>query len=332
MNKKRFYLHLAIYLFIAFVVLAVSPFIGSEKIALSTLLEHITNRTSGMDTEIFFRLRVPRVLLGFLAGGSLAIVGAVFQAILRNPLATPYTLGITGGSAIGAYLSIAFPVFVFDFGIFSSIQLFAFAGAAVAMLFIYTIAKKPGGVSMTNLLLAGVTFGILCSAFLLLIRYLAEPNLLVSMDRWTMGALDVTGFGEIAVVLPMLFGGLGLLFMQLNVLNHLSLGNEMAAGHGVDVKSVHGVCFFAGSLTTATVVSVAGPIAFVGLLVPHIVRRISGYDHRVILPGSFLLGGGFLVICDTIARIIIAPSQMPTGIITALLGGIFFVYLLVKRI
>ncbi len=334
MNKIRnkFVVHLSIYFLITLAVICISPFIGSEAINIGNIKSFLSEGQENIDSRIFFNLRLPRVLLGFLAGGTLALVGAVFQAILRNPLATPYTLGITGGAAIGAYLSIAFDIFAFNIAFFSSVQLFAFVGAGITMVFIYYIAKKPGGVSMTSLLLAGVTIGILSSAFLLLIRYLAEPNLLVSMDRWTMGSLDVVGYKQIAVILPILIASVGLLFMQTNVLNHLSFGEEMAKGHGVDVKSVHLICFAAGSVATASIVSAAGPIAFVGLLVPHIIRRISGYDHRIILPGVFLIGGGFLVSCDTFARIVISPSEMPTGIITALTGGVFFIYLLIRKL
>jgi iron complex transport system permease protein len=325
-SKGRCAGHIAIYAAIFVAVISASPFVGAERINMSAVFD------GGVDAEIFLKIRLPRVLLGILAGGSLALVGAVFQVILRNPLATPYTLGVTGGAAVGAYLAIAFPAIAISFGPVSAVQLFSLVGAGIILFFIYYVARKPGGIAMTTLLLAGVTAGILCGAFLLLIRYLTNPNLLISMDRWIMGSLDTTGYKDIALVLPMLLPGLGMLFMQMGSLNHLSFGQEMAMGHGVDVKSVQRWCFVGGSLVTAAVVSVAGPIAFVGLLVPHTVRMISGYDHRVILPGSFLLGGSFLVVCDTLSRVIISPSQMPTGIITSLIGGVFFIYLLVKKL
>ena len=184
---------------------------------------------------------------------------------------------------------------------------------------------------MNTLLLAGVTMGILCGAMNMLVQYLASPHRLVAMNRWMMGGLDVVGYRDLAAMLPLLAPGLGLLFMQMASLNHLALGDEMAAGHGVDVRMVHLVSFVGGSLATASVVSVAGPITLVGLLVPHAVRRISGFDHRVVLPGAFLLGGSLLAVCDTVARVIVRPTEMPVGIITAVVGGPFFIYLLLKR-
>ena len=325
-TKNRCLTHILMYLVFALLVLLLCPLVGSEKINLSEALN-----IDSVQGQILWQLRVPRVLLGFIAGGTLALVGSVFQVVLRNPLATPYTLGVTGGAATGAYIAIAFPAISLSVGLFSSVQILALAGAAAVLMLIYMIARRQGGVSMTTLLLAGVTIGILCGAFILMIRYLTNPNLLVSMDRWVMGALDTVGYRDIGNLLPFVLAGAGMLFLQMSSLNHISFGEELAMGHGVDVLSVQRYCFIGGSVATAGVVSMVGPIAFVGLIVPHTIRRMSGYDHRIILPGTFLVGGGFLVLCDTIARVVISPSEMPVGIITALLGGPFFIYLLFKR-
>jgi len=296
-------------------VLCAAPFVGSEK----------TTAT------IFWDLRLPRVVLGFLAGGTLALVGASLQVILRNPLATPYTLGVTGGGALGAVVAISVPGLVLTAGPLSTVQVFSLAGCALTLSLIYALARRPQGISMATLLLAGVTIGILCGALILLVRFLADPNLLVAMDRWVMGALGVVGYRELAALAPFLLPGLGLLALQTPSLNHLSLGEEMAAGHGVDVAAVHREVFFGAGLATAAVVSITGPIGFVGLIVPHAVRRLSGFDHRVVLPASFLLGGAFLVACDAVARTVLAPSEMPVGIITALVGGPIFIRILLKR-
>ena len=281
--------------------------------------------------EILWALRVPRVLLGLLAGGTLALVGASLQVILRNPLATPYTLGVTGGGALGAVIAIYVPGLMIGLGPLSTLQVFALAGCGVTLLLIYAFARRPQGISMPTLLLAGVTIGILCGALTLLVRYLADPKLLVAMDRWVMGGLDVVGYSKLGSIAPLLLPGLGLLALQIPTLNHLSLGEEMAAGHGVDVAAVHREVFFGAGLATAAIVSVTGPIGFVGLIVPHAVRRLSGFDHRVVLPASFLLGGAFLVACDTLARTLIAPSEMPVGILTALIGGPVFIWILLRR-
>jgi iron complex transport system permease protein len=160
---------------------------------------------------------------------------------------------------------------------------------------------------------------------------LASPNYLVQLDRWLMGGLEVIGFREIAGLMPLLVPGLLLLFSCLVELNHLALGPDLAQGQGVDVRSVQYRIFFGSGLATAAVVSIAGPIGFVGLIIPHAVRRVSGFDHRLVLPGSFLIGAGFLVICDTAARTLLAPREIPVGVITAMVGGPMFIYLLVRR-
>jgi iron complex transport system permease protein len=280
---------------------------------------------------LLWSLRVPRVILGLLAGGTLAACGATLQAVLRNPLATPYTLGVTSGGALGAFVAISMPALHVSLGPLSTVHLFALAGCGATLLFIYALARRPQGVSMNLLLLAGVTVGILCSALMLLVRFLAKPHLLVAMEHWVMGGLDVVGTRELAGLAPFLLPGLGLLAIQIPSLNHLSLGEEMAAGHGVDVAAVHREAFFGTGLATAAVVSVTGPIGFVGLIIPHAVRRLSGYDHRVVLPASFFLGGAFLVACDAAARTLLAAAEMPVGILTALVGGPIFIAILLRR-
>ena len=315
LTPRRCLLRIAAYLIPALVVLGLAPFLGSERTT----------------AAILWDLRVPRVVLGFLAGGTLALVGASLQVVLRNPLATPFTLGVTGGGALGAVVAIAVPGLSVALGPLSSVQLFALAGCGASLALIYFLARRPQGISMNMLLLAGVTVGILCGALVLLVRFLADPNLLVAMDRWVMGGLAVVGTRELASLLPLLLPGLGLLALQAPVLNHLSLGEEMAAGHGVDVAAVHREVFLGAGLATAAVVSIAGPIGFVGLIVPHAVRRLSGFDHRVVLPAAFLLGGAFLVACDTVARIALAPTEMPVGILTALIGGPVFIHILLRR-
>ena len=315
LTPARCLLRIAAYAVPCLAVLAVAPLVGS----------HRTTST------ILWDLRVPRVVLGFLAGGTLALAGASLQVILRNPLATPYTLGVTGGGALGAFIAFATPGLTLTLGPLSTVQLFALAGCGLTLGLIYVLARRPQGISMGMLLLAGVTIGILCGALILLVRYLVSPHVLLAMDRWVMGGLDVVGYRELSGVLPFLLPGLGFLVLQMPVLNHLSLGEEMAAGHGVDVAAVHREVFLGAGLATAAVVSVTGPIGFVGLIVPHAVRRLSGFDHRVILPASFLLGGAFLVACDALARTIVAPSEMPVGILTALIGGPIFIHILLRR-
>ena len=319
------------YLVLALIVICLAPFIGSEPIDLSQVFFPAQAGQASSDAVIFFDYRVPRVLLGFLVGGSLALVGSVFQVIFRNPLAAPSTLGVTAAGSVGAFLAIAVPSLAVNIGPFSTVQLFALMGAAVILALIFLLARRSRGLSMYTLLLAGITVGIFCSALVLLIQYLSDPNRLVEMSHWQMGGLSVVDYRPLAAVLPLFLPGAALLMMQMPSLNHLSLGEEMALGHGIDVAAVQRYSFWGGGLATAAAVSVAGPIYFVGLIIPHIVRRISGFDNRIVLPASFLTGGAFLVACDTAARTIVAPTEMPVGVITAIVGGPFFIYLLLKK-
>ena len=292
--------------------------------------------TVGMDTDageevrafIFDSLRVPRVWLGLLAGGALAMTGACFQVILRNPLAEPYTLGATGGASVGAAFALAVPHLDVSFGWVGTIQLFALIGAGAALGIVYWLARRPHGISMNTLLLAGVTISILCGGIVMFIQYLAAPYDLARMTLWLMGGLKIVGYQKIGTLVIFLVPGLAILLMQMPSLNHLSLGDEMAAGHGVNVGRVQRMAFVGGGLVTAAVVSVAGPIGFVGLIVPHAVRRLSGYDQRIVLPASFFLGGAFLAVCDAIPRFVASANEMPVGVITAIVGGPLFIKIL----
>ena len=283
------------------------------------------------DQFIFSHLRFSRVLLALLAGGSLALAGACFQVILRNPLAEPYTLGITGGATVGAVLAISVQCLAWDVKFLSAVQVFALAGAGVSMLLVYRLARRPQGISMSVLLLAGVTLSILCAGLVLFIRYLASPESLLSMDRWLMGGLGTIGYDDLLPLFPLLLIGLLILLPQIPALNHLAMGEGLAAGHGVDVARVQKMVFLGGSILTAGVVSLTGPIGFVGLIVPHAVRRLSGFDQRIVVPASFLLGGAFLALCDTLGRVVLSARETPVGVITALVGGPIFLKILLGR-
>ncbi len=313
------------------IALLIAPFIGGTKIPFRDILFMGQSDLSSVHVEIFWYQRVPRVILAACVGGSLALVGACFQVILHNPLAEPYTLGVTGGASVGAVSAILIPGLLISWGPFSTVQLFSLLGAMLALFFLYFVSKQLDGFAIHTLLLAGITISIVSAGLILGFRYVASPNYLMQMDRWLMGGLDVVGYRELSALFPLLLPGLGLLFSCMVEVNHLSLGEELAAGHGVDVASVQRRIFFGGGLTTAAVVSLSGPIGFVGLIIPHAVRGLSGYDQRIVLPGSFLLGGAFLVACDTIARTILSPRELPVGIITALIGGPVFIRILLKR-
>jgi iron complex transport system permease protein len=331
LTKKRFAVVLASYVFLSTMVLCTTPFFGSESLDFEKVLAGFISHETSVDFDIFFRHRLPRVLLAFVVGGALAVSGGALQVVLANPLAEPFILGIAGGGALGAVIAISVPGLLIHLGPFSTVQLFSLAGCLFCILAIYRFSLGPLGVSMTTILLAGVTINILCGAAILLLRYLVSPHLLVAMDRWMMGGLDVVGYREILALLPLLVPGLGLLLGQAQALNQLGFGEEMAEGHGVHVAWVQKQILLGTGLVAAAAVALAGPIGFVGLIIPHIVRRLSGVDHRVVLPACFLLGGSFLALCDVVARTVVSPTEMPVGIITAMVGGPVFLRMLFRK-
>ena len=318
------------YVLLFLLVALISPWIGPEPVPADRVFDSLRG-TASPAGDIFWLQRIPRVALALLAGGALAAVGACFQVLFRNPLVEPFTLGISGGAALGAFLTISFPALWVAWGPFGTLQIFAVIGAGAALFLIQRLARRPQGMSVYTLLLAGVTVSIICAGAILLLTYLAEPNALVVFQRWMMGGLDILGFRQLAGCLPLLLPGLGLLLYHARDLNHIALSEDLALGQGVDVHQVRRNIFLGGGLATAAVVSLTGPIAFVGLIVPHAVRRLSGVDQRIVLPGAFLLGGAALAVCDTLARTLLAPTELPVGIITALIGGPLFIHLLISR-
>lgn len=331
LTRKRFFWVVGCYILICLGLVCIAPFWGSEPLSLGSVFTGFFSGETGIDGEIFFFHRIPRVLLGFLVGGALAVAGNALQVVLRNPLAEPFILGIAGGGALGAVVAISIPGLLIRIGPFSSLQIFSLVGCLLCVWGIYRFSSSRGEISMTTILLAGVTINILCGAAILLVRYLVSPHLLVAMDRWMMGGLDVVGYGELSTLLPLLLPGLFLIFLHANSFNQLAFGKEMALGHGVDVATVHKQVLLGTGLAAAASVSLAGPIGFVGLIIPHAVRRLSGSDHRVVLPAAFFAGGAFLVLCDVAARTLVAPTEMPVGILTALIGGPVFLKILFKK-
>lgn len=339
MTTRRFWGWTLLFAVGALIIALLSPMFGAEAVDPFAALVEWWRLPAGaprpVAVDIIFYLRLPRIAMAFLAGASLATVGVVFQAMLRNPLATPYTLGVASGGSFGAVVAIFLPELLpavgFAWGPFSTVQVFAFGGSLLAVALIYLLARSGGRVTTMELLLAGVTMGMIFSALILVVRYFARPELLVDMDRWMMGRLEVDGPGSLWPVLPLLVPALAILFTLARQYDLVALGEAMAAGRGVNVARLQQWTFLAGSMATAAVVAVVGPVGFVGLIIPHTIRRLVGPDHRLLMSCSFFGGGGFLIFCDTLSRVLIPPSGMPVGVITALLGGPFFIYLLLSR-
>ena len=308
-------------------VLAVAPFIGMEEIPVRTLWQPAEELAS----RILWRIRIPRVAMAFLAGSALAAAGLAFQAMFRNPLATPFTLGVASGASLGAsvyiHLGLSFSLLGIPGG-----SWFAFAGAWSAILLVYGLTRVRQGVSTGGMLLAGVAVSFFFSSLILFLQYLSDFTRTYRMLRWVMGGLNnVVGSDEVLSALPVIAAGAMVVLYLTHELNLITTGEELAIARGVNVHRTKLAVFFTASLMVGAVVAVCGPIGFVGLMGPHICRLLIGPDHRYLTPATLLFGGAFLVICDTVARTVLAPTELPVGILTALLGGPFFLWLLLSR-
>lgn len=279
---------------------------------------------------ILFHVRLPRLLLACLVGGSLAAVGVSLQALLRNPLADPSVLGISSGAALGAAIALLFGVGVSMWSV-SALPICAFLGAVLSLLIIYQIAATNYGFSIYTLLLAGVVLSAIFSALIMFLTSIADPNRVFGMMAWLMGSLTGPDYQTLGVLAVYLGIGLFVLGSQAQSLNLLTLGEEAARSLGVEVERVKKLVFFATALVTGAVVAFSGIIGFVGLIVPHAVRLALGADHRLLLPMAGLTGGIFLMVADTVARTVFSPAEIPVGVVTALVGGPVFLYLLMNR-
>jgi iron complex transport system permease protein len=316
---------------IAAAAVLLAPLAGSTPVSLARVFDRTRPFAENVDAQIFFVARLPRVLAAALVGSSLAASGVVFQALLRNPLASPDTLGVSAGAALGAMMAITFRA---DFSLFgvSAVPLASFAGSlgALAMVYALAAARQRGSSSMV-LLLAGVTLSALLSAVVRFVQYLADFTETFQTARWMMGSLDVASYAPIAAAMvPIALSWAGFVTLP-RVLDLLSVGSESAAARGVDVARAERVALVSASLAVGAAVSLAGPVAFVGIIVPHLVRLIVGADHRLVLPAAALFGAAFLIACDLAARTLLAPVELPVGIITAIIGGPVFLWLLFRN-
>lgn len=329
--RTRLTITLAAYALLAFATCLLAPLVGSTPISLSRALDRSIPFAENVDAQIFFVARMPRVLTGAVVGGALAAAGVVLQALLRNPLASPFTLGVSAGAALGAILVISLGVAV-SFGPFSPVPFASLVGAFAAAAIVYRIATRPGRAMSTSvLLLAGVTLNSFFSALILFVQYMADFTEAYRTLRWMMGDLDVGSFGPILASLPLVAISFAMFAVLPSSLNLLSVGHDTAATRGVDVGRTQRLAFMSSALATGAAVSLAGPIGFVGIVVPHLVRLMTGVDHRIVLPASALFGASFLVLCDLVARTVLAPVELPVGIVTAMLGGPFFLWLLLRK-
>jgi len=319
---------LAVLLLLAMLALAAAPFWGIEKLPFRALW---ARGDDYLQANILWKIRIPRVLMAFLAGGALATSGMAFQAMFRNPLATPFTLGISSGAALGAATAIHLGL-RFSYSGISAVSLCAFAGALLVILLVYSLSRARRGFSTATMLLAGVAVSFFCSSLILFVQYLSDPTGAFLMLRWVIGGLEnVVDFEDVLNLFPFVAAGCLIVLYLTHELNLIATGEELAVSRGVEVQRTKLVLFLTTSLMVGAVVALCGPIGFVGLMAPHICRLLIGPDHRYLMPATLLFGSAFLVLCDTVARTIMAPIELPVGIITALLGGPFFLWLLLGR-
>lgn len=302
---------------------------GPVDISLTKILKLIFEGKGTTEYSILFDIRLPRIILGFAIGGALSLTGVLLQGMFRNPLVEPYTLGISGGAAIGVCLNIVLGINR-KIGILS-LPLSGFLSAILIILLVYSLSIKKGVLKIEGLLLCGVMISFICSSLIMLIMSVCRSEDLHGIIFWVMGSLDEPNWMLIKLTLGMSIFGLIISYLFCFDLNALSLGEDEAIHLGINTERTKRLLFIIASLLVGFSVSVAGIIGFVGLVIPHYIRMIVGRDHRILLISSFLSGAGFLIFCDTLSRIIIAPMELPVGVITGVLGGILFVWTLTKK-
>jgi iron complex transport system permease protein len=318
MEAKRLWAFIAVCAAIALVSAVVLPLMGSA---------HISYQKAWAgempDYAILFEIRLPRVILSMLAGGALALSGVLFQALLRDALATPYTLGVSAGASLGAVIAICSRV--------QSVWLCSIAGAGLTLLIVLGAATNRRGLSPFTLLLAGITINSICMAAIMFLHSFASFGQSFAISRWLMGGIESVSMQSL-VWLALAVGALTIYsFLKARDWNLIAVGDEWAAARGVNTGRMLLEGYLIGSILTGAVNALTGPIGFVGLIVPHALRLAFGADHRILAPASFLLGAAFLAICDTVSRMALAPAEIPVGVITAMLGGPFFIWILRTR-
>lgn len=306
----------------AVVILLLSPCVGMKWIFPYA-------NTSGLDSDIFWKIRLPRVFASFVVGAGLAACGMVFQAMFRSPLATPFTLGVASGASFGAVLAVLLTS-VLPLGIYFPPGIFALIGAAITIFLVYGLTGMKRNASINTLLLAGVAMNYFFGSAVAFIQYLSDFTNVFRILHSLMGDFEGVDYNSLLQLLPFVLPGILLIACLPYELNLIAMGDEIAVSRGVALQNIRKLLFFCTSLMVGGIVALCGPIGFVGMMAPHICRLLVGSDHRSLIPATMLLGGVLLTVCDTLARTIIAPAEIPVGVLTALLGCPFFLWLLLK--
>ena len=311
------------------VVSVASLMIGSTPMSLGEIWRALTGPADGSAEPyrtILLSIRLPRVLLALIVGAGLSLAGAALQALLRNPLAEPYILGISSGGTVGALIAMSAGLGVS----YLITPLFSFIGSGLVMLLVFVLGHRRGTLDSNALLLSGVMAGAFFSAMILLFTALANQDLRTTY-LWLIGNLSSADIRSFSVVAPLIVIASIVLVFQSRHFNLIATGDETALHLGVEVDKVKRISYLLASFITGLAVSVSGVVGFVGLVVPHACRLMFGPDHRLLLPASFLAGASYLVACDLLSRLILAPSEIPVGVVTAVVGAPIFIYLLKKN-
>lgn len=331
MEKKSSKWALYICISLAFLIIAgiISISSGSAGIPANKIISILNSGKGTAEYSILVDIRLPRIILGFAIGGALSLAGVILQGMFRNPLVEPYTLGISGGAALGASLCIILKLNRILPDIAMPVS--GFIGAFLVILTVYMINTKKGLFMIHGLLLTGVMISFISSSLVILILAVSRTEDLHGIIFWIMGSLEEPSWILIWTAFTASAACLALSYLFCLDMNALSLGEEEAIHLGIDVEKKKKLFFFIASMLTGISVSITGLIGFVGLIVPHFVRMLVGYDHRILIITSFLSGAGFLIFCDMIARTVIAPIELPVGVITGIIGGSVFIYALSKK-
>jgi len=329
LTLRRWMICLLLFAFMVggFALLAVA--LGSTWIPPRQVFESLLSER-GVTSVIVRDVRLPRVLLAGVVGGALAVAGVVFQALLRNPLADPFVLGVSGGAGLGAVIAVAFAGQITVGGL-AGMPIFAFAGALAAIVLVYLLAHTGGAVNLHTMLLAGVVTNAICSSAIMALTVTLSYDQLQTVIFWLMGHLSTMRMVSVGHLALYVLAGLAILLAIGRDLNQMSLGESQAAILGTNVEWTKRLAFLGASLITGGAVAASGIVGFVGLIVPHGMRLLVGPDHRILMPASFLGGAAFLMFADAVARTVIAPTELPVGVITALIGGPAFLVLLIRR-
>ncbi len=328
MQKKYLKWLLLVLLFtvVALIVVIHSLTSGDLKVSINDLPRLLFKSGDGVEFTIVNTIRLPRIILGLAVGGALSLSGVILQGIYRNPLVEPYTLGISGGASIGVALTIVFglPQLVGTY----MLPLSGFIGALVTIFVVYSLSMRSGKIKIQTMLLVGVMVSFIASSFMMFLLSTTSSENIHSIIFWIMGSLDEPNSNLIGTTVIVSVSSLLLSYLFVQPLNALRLGEEKARHLGINTDISIKILFVITSLLTGICVSMAGVIGFVGLIIPHLIRLITGSDFRILLISSFITGGSFLVLCDTLARTILAPNELPIGVLTGMIGGTVFIVVL----